>query len=277
MSNNFFNYFSSKPSHITQNAYLPYYELIDKNGNLVGCIAGTHHQMVPGVRFEPSPRMEKCWGQATQLLTESSKKEEMEILRSKLKLSEEDLEKVYQTRKEKEEKKHNSIDSEWKRRAKIKNIPVKGLESAKEGLLACQLTKIENAITAQDGQEKACQIWTHYFVNEQKGKQEEFFHHCFMRSDTEALVSTQTGTRIVTKEDLLENFFGRNEKMASRISHEIQRKERPFIAIGLGHCLGEKGVPEILKAKYGLIVKEVTSESPTKIHIPVDKIRFANF
>ncbi len=66
----------------------------------------------------------------------------------------------------------------------------------------------------------------------------------------------------------MQQCFDRNAIMASGIHHAIQRRTAPtFVTVGFGHCLGEKGVPQILKAQYGWDVKEIKPNPPSQVHV----------
>lgn len=59
-------------------------------------------------------------------------------------------------------------------------------------------------------------------------------------------------------------FFERNKKMAGKIVNYLKTGSHYFVVIGAGHLVGDKGIPELLKAK-GYNIKQVFPQvSPAK-------------
>lgn len=159
--------------------------------------------------------------------------------------------------------------------AEHRGIPVRGLETTEDTKAAMFLCMLEDAANAENGQEEQCRQWMHYFLSKNEGEEKDFFHKCFLEKGTQIPVQINEKIFLIDRKILLRNFFYRNEKMTDGIFREIQNKEFPFVAIGLGHCLGKKGVPHLLETKYGLKVKKVTETS--QIHIPRDKVQYDKF
>jgi len=234
-----------QPSSIP--VYPPYYEISDKNGKLVGCLSGTHHELAPNTRFEPAPAMQKCLTQSTTLLVEADKEAIKKIVRRSL------LQEGFSARSIDEsfreaERKENSMDIEWEKRAKLLGKPIKGLESPINALNAAIKIAQENEITPE--KERAqCSQWMNSFLIGYPVKTKDYFQHCF-----------------IDKDRTIKEFIVRNEVMASGIDHSIRTRQLPFIAVGLGHCLGDRGVPQLLRERYGWNVREIDPEPSSFVH-----------
>jgi len=251
MTQGFFSFFQSPPTSISVPIYPPYYEIRDKKENLVGCISGTHHKLDRNVQFEPAPLMQKCFDRATTLFVETDKDAVKEIIKRKL-LRQGNSAQVIDKHFLEIELQDSSIDKEWEKKAKAQQKPIQGLETPKDAIKAATKIAIEETQTPAKQQEK-CLRWTSDFLQGSDVKIQEYFQHCFINQKT-----------------TLKEFSIRNEVMASGIHQSIQSGNTSFTAIGFGHCLGKKGVPQILKEQYGFDVREIKPNPPSLVHIPTD-------
>lgn len=251
MIQGFFSLFQKPSTSISVPIHPPYYEIRDKIGNLAGCISGTHHNLAPNAQFEPAPTMQKCFDRATTLLVETDKTAVKEIMRRKL-LQQGTSAQIINEHFHQADLKDNSIDRAWEKKAKTEHKPIKGLESPKDAFRAAMKIAIEETQTPEKQQEK-CLKWTSDFLQGSDVKTQDYFQNCF-----------------INKKRTLPEFFDRNEVMASGINKTIQSGSLPFTAIGFGHCLGEKGVPQILKKRYGFDVREIKPNPPSLVQVPTN-------
>ena len=248
MIGSFFSYFRSQPPSISVPVYPPYYEIYDKKGSLVGCLSGAHHRIAPNGRFEPAPIMQTCFDRATTLLVEADKEAVTNILRRELIQGgalKQDIDEHFQKNAQAE----NGIDAEWEKRAKAQQKPIQGLESPVKAINAAIKIMHEEEITPRE-QAQQCRNWTQDFLTGSDVKTQDYFHYCF-----------------INPRKTIPEFIERNEIMAFGIHQAVQSGNLSFATVGFGHCLGKKGVPQILKDRYGLDVKEIKPKPPAHVRL----------